>query len=284
MNTSTQRLWKWSLRCYRILLRVYPSEFRKEFGEQLDQLFRDISRDESRRGLWGLAILWARVVPDLAYSAIASRQSYDLGWRFRFRWIVACALGFSLFPFADDALRYVTGFPFYFGEVRIYIPWPPREIFAAVSGLTIALFQSLVVSNEWLERKRWLFFSVGSEVVVSILSRTFPRDPSMSVIVGLTALCGALTGFAQSLALRGRPPQMVLWVTSSSVGAVTVVLMYYGMQPIFTTLIDSGFFLVASFTMQRTVAQAITGLTVGVLTAVPLEWILRTRPRPLYEG
>src|SRR5262245_7812763 len=104
MNSLRQRLWNWSLRCYRLLLRIYPREFRNEFGAQLDQSFRDISRDESRRGLWGLAMLWMRVLPDLAYSAIASRQTNDLGWRFRLRWMVACSLGFVLFPWANDVV------------------------------------------------------------------------------------------------------------------------------------------------------------------------------------
>jgi hypothetical protein len=283
MNSLTQRLWRWSLRCYRSLLRVYPREFRNEFGEQLDQSFRDLARQESRRGWWGVARLWVRVLPDLAYSAIVSRQTNDLGWRFRFRWMVACALGYVLFPWAHDVVRYFLGFPFYLGDVRPYVPsYPPPQVFGAIAVLIIAAFQAVVLSNDSLDRRRWVLFSVGCEVIVSTIAGVgvFSRQPSMAEIIGIGACAATFMGLAQSLALRFRRQQMLAWVTAVAVAQVAMTLFNMGIQPILPTLADSGLFLVSNLTFLRALVQASIGLVGGTITAGPLEWILRTRPRP----
>lgn len=60
---------------YRALLAAYPSEFRDAYGRQMEQAFRDLCREERRRGgVVGLARLWARVVLDLALTAAAQRM------------------------------------------------------------------------------------------------------------------------------------------------------------------------------------------------------------------
>jgi len=251
------------------LLRIYPRDFRGEFGQQLDQSFRDISRDESRRGFFGLAVLWARVLPDLAYSAIASRQTSDLGWQFRFRWVVACGLGFGLYPFPFQAINYLAGFPFYVGGFRIYIPQPPIEAYFAPSCLMLAFLLSRVVSNNSSDRKRWLLFALGSQAALSILTRA-GIDPSLGPILGASVFTAAVIGLAQSLALRGRPPQAALLVVANAISLAIVTLiplpMMLGvgpMPPSFARLI---------------LGWAISGCTVGAITAGPLEWLLRTRP------
>jgi len=272
MNSLRQKLWNWSLRCYRTLLRIYPRDFRGEFGGQLDQSFRDISRDESRRGFLGLAMLWARVLPDLAHSAIASRQTSDLGWQFRLRWVIACGLGFGLYPFPFHVINYFFGFPFYVGRFRVYIPQPPLEVYFAGSCLMLAFLQSRVVSNKSFDRKRWLLFTLASEAVFSILARAGVisiHAPSLAAILGFA---GALIGFAQSLALRGRPLQVGLLLTANAISLAIIVLlplpMVLGIGP-----------MPPSFA-HLTLGWAISGCTLGVITAAPLEWLLRTRPCP----
>ena len=59
---------------YRALLAAYPREFRDEHGREMEQSFRDLCRQEGRRGgVRGLVRLWARVVLDLASTAVAQR-------------------------------------------------------------------------------------------------------------------------------------------------------------------------------------------------------------------
>lgn len=58
-------------RIYRILLFVYPSDFRAEYGHQMSQVFRDRCRDRVRSSGWtGLALLWAATLADLSESAV----------------------------------------------------------------------------------------------------------------------------------------------------------------------------------------------------------------------
>src|SRR5262245_33864795 len=75
MTTGWTGWWQdLSIRCYRCLLRAYPQAFRKEYSEQLDQSFRDLAREQiHNHGIFGLATLWARVLPDLLLTAARHR-------------------------------------------------------------------------------------------------------------------------------------------------------------------------------------------------------------------
>jgi hypothetical protein len=60
---------------YRVLLLAYPKEYRREYGPQMEQAFRDLRREALRRGGGiGLARLWVRVGLDLASSAVVERS------------------------------------------------------------------------------------------------------------------------------------------------------------------------------------------------------------------
>ena len=59
-----------SCRIYRILLAAYPSEFRREYGPSLLQVFRDSSRDATRReGKFATGKFWLAILGDLIVSA-----------------------------------------------------------------------------------------------------------------------------------------------------------------------------------------------------------------------
>jgi hypothetical protein len=63
-----------SERLYRVLLVVYPEEFRNEYGAQLEQTFGDLCREKVERGGFaGLARLWVRTLLDLASTAAVQR-------------------------------------------------------------------------------------------------------------------------------------------------------------------------------------------------------------------
>jgi serine/threonine protein kinase len=58
-----------SVRLYRALLQLYPSDFRHEFGGLMAQCFRDLCREaESRGGPGRILAVWLRLLPDLALS------------------------------------------------------------------------------------------------------------------------------------------------------------------------------------------------------------------------
>ena len=57
-----------SVRLYGWLLVAYPLEFRRVFGEQMVQVFRDCYRSEASSG--SLASFWFRTLSDLAFTAV----------------------------------------------------------------------------------------------------------------------------------------------------------------------------------------------------------------------
>jgi predicted permease len=63
-------------RVFRLLLRLYPAEFRRELGEEMVEFYRDRVRDEwGRRGWLGIASLWGRAAADLLSTGVAERVS-----------------------------------------------------------------------------------------------------------------------------------------------------------------------------------------------------------------
>ena len=58
-------------RVYRAMLRVYPAEHRRAYGDAMAQLFRDRLRRDG--GGIGTARVWASVGPDLVASAFTER-------------------------------------------------------------------------------------------------------------------------------------------------------------------------------------------------------------------
>lgn len=58
-----------SERVYRLLLLAYPSDFRREYGSCMVQLFRDCCRDNTRDSRSGLSRLWLRTLLDLVQTA-----------------------------------------------------------------------------------------------------------------------------------------------------------------------------------------------------------------------
>jgi hypothetical protein len=63
-----------SERVYRVLMRAYPQEVRLRYAEEMVRYFGDLCREEWRsRGPMGVALLWARTLPDLLFTALEER-------------------------------------------------------------------------------------------------------------------------------------------------------------------------------------------------------------------
>jgi hypothetical protein len=72
MHTLSDRL-------YRVLLALYPADFRREYGLQMAQLFRDQRRAMHGQGMVALGLLWWRTLSDVAVTLVieqlASRKA-----------------------------------------------------------------------------------------------------------------------------------------------------------------------------------------------------------------
>ncbi len=61
---------------YRLLLRAYPANFRRDYGRDMEQCFRDACRDACRRhGVLGVVGLWISTLFDLANTAVSEHIS-----------------------------------------------------------------------------------------------------------------------------------------------------------------------------------------------------------------
>jgi hypothetical protein len=108
---------------YRALLSVYPKEFRDAYGREMEQTFRDLCREERRRGgVAGLVRLWARVVRDLASTAVVERvEERKLGRNGevevnerRLAWAGLALLAAPLFFVVASLLKYELGIGYLF--------------------------------------------------------------------------------------------------------------------------------------------------------------------------
>ena len=68
-------------RVYEALLVAYPKEFRRVYGPQMAQVFKDLCREERRGGAFGITRLWVRTLLDLGASAFVER-SKAMRWKF----------------------------------------------------------------------------------------------------------------------------------------------------------------------------------------------------------
>ena len=62
----------WGERVYRLLLRLYPQDFRAQYGRAMQDFHRDRVAEARRQGT-SMSALWARTVIDVASSALAER-------------------------------------------------------------------------------------------------------------------------------------------------------------------------------------------------------------------
>src|SRR5689334_4019653 len=58
---------------YRVLLRAYPREFRRQYGDDMIEMFRDQHRAEAERGAGSVIALWAHVVVDALRNGLPER-------------------------------------------------------------------------------------------------------------------------------------------------------------------------------------------------------------------
>lgn len=122
---------------YRVLLRVYPEEFRDDYGWQMEQAFRDLCREERRRGgAVGLVRLWVRVGLDLASTALAERIAEHKRTRNgevevnerRLAWAGLALLSAPLFFVAASLFKYGLAIGFLFDPLDKTLMSDPQRL------------------------------------------------------------------------------------------------------------------------------------------------------------
>jgi hypothetical protein len=61
---------------YRALTRAYPEAVRRRYGDEMVRYFADLCLEERlSRGSVGVALLWARTLPELIFTALKERSA-----------------------------------------------------------------------------------------------------------------------------------------------------------------------------------------------------------------
>jgi len=193
-----------SERVYRTLLKMYPRDFRREYGSQMEQAFRDLCRKQRGTGeRSGLAKLWASTILDLASSVIVQRSGLgrirekEMVLRdYRMAGLGVALLLAPLYFVSASLLKYGLGVGFLFDPLEFLLSEPGRRyVFNLVSpvvflgglGLALALNaysvlrlnvgreEGAVVSTVRLEVKllNLAVIAVGSLLVVTLLGYVF---------------------------------------------------------------------------------------------------------------
>jgi hypothetical protein len=279
-----------SMRCYRGLLRAYPQAFLREFEDLMLQAFGDLAHRAVRtKGIWGLFMLWLRTLPDLISSAFGQRFRTTAEWSFRFRWIVACTAPIAL------AAIWIFGPSFFIFQFKLWLRMlphhpplaervvmsrtPPQVIFTnprllldtALMGLFFGLFQSLAPRWNRSRRAAWMIATAFGVVFAAGILLLVPFVASYLRVTihpwrlilehhpglyygGSAAMCVSIMGMLQTLVLARRNPRALVWIPASAVGVF-----------------------VCSVVAVFTPALPFAGLVYGLLTVLPLEWILQPR-------
>jgi hypothetical protein len=140
-----------SERVYRVLLKAYPKQFRREYGPQMEQAFRELYREQRERcGKGGIFILWTRAISDLVATALAERiRTNDEEVMMQDRRLAFIGLLLLLAPLyfvSASLLKYGLGVGLLFDPLEAFLSVAERrDVFNEVSpvvflgGLGVAL-------------------------------------------------------------------------------------------------------------------------------------------------
>lgn len=198
----------YSEQVYRVLLLAYPKEYRREYGPQMEQAFRDLRREALRRGGGiGLARLWVRVGLDLASSAVVERSRAE-GKEITVRDYKLAGAGFvlllaPLYFVSASLLKYGLGVGFLFDPLEFFLSEPGRRyVFNLVSPVVFlgGLLLALVLNGR-------SFVRVGvsrEDGAIVGTARLEMKLANVVVAVVSLALLGTLVGylFVENFAYR----------------------------------------------------------------------------------
>jgi len=280
----------WSVALYRFMMQAYPAEFRNEFGESVDQAFRDNLRESFRtRGHLGLALLWFHVIPDFLFSAgelLLARAGDFLKWRFRLQWVIACSLGFGLVR----CVALMIGREFYtelegYGVLGITLG---TALKMTIVMCGVGILQAWVLAGRCFRKKAWVLYGLAGAVLAAVvlqpvllaaapvqvrllqligesLATGLLRTVAVSLVTGAfpMLILGAFAGAMQSAAIRSDAITRYRWMRASAAGY-------------FLSAIAGGFVIPYPYesVLQLVVDAVVAGTVLGLVTSGPLERIL----------
>ena len=203
-------------RVYSALLRLYPREFREEFGDALLEAFSELYQRAGHRPVQ----FWLALLSDLAHSI--GREWLD-NWRsakgqFALSWVLACASGAVVTGAVGSALSWTFAYLYHpYLEGLIFPAWGYGALLGCGLGTAqlVALHRRLRLSYWWVVASA-ACAALGLEVAV-LLART-----GGPVWYGL--VLGCFVGAGQWIVLRRTTKEAARWVAASLVAVPVGIL------------------------------------------------------------
>jgi hypothetical protein len=193
---------------FRLLLRLYPRGFRREYGDQIVEAFREMRRAEGRTAIG----FWRFVLADVCRSAL--RQQLEAcrtgARRIVLEWIAACALGVLFTSLLANALAWSFSYLYHpYLEGRSVPAWA----YGALLGLGLGLAQSVALGRRVRLGLAWMATNaaaaaIGLQIAVAVAD--------VAGWLGTGVALGSLVGSGQWLVLRTRVRSAGWWVLGST--------------------------------------------------------------------
>jgi hypothetical protein len=203
-------------RLYSALLRVYPTSFRREYGDRMLEVFRQLHGDY--RG--SRVTFWLFVLADICRSAFSVQTDACRSGvrRFALEWTGACACGAVVVALVANGLT--SGFSYVYHPYLERVTLPPWS-YGALLGIALGAVQSAVLHRRFHLGIVWLVASavgaaLGLEAAIAIAKIAGPGAYGI--------VLGGVVGGAQWAVLRTRVRQAAWWVLTSTVALSVAVL------------------------------------------------------------
>jgi hypothetical protein len=263
---------------YIFLLRLYPATFRRQYGEEMLQVFRALSQDDNRSPFRFAGFILHDVCQSLIREHI---DTWVSGMRQpAFHWIVACSLGTLasggavwIFIATVNALFPPRLTPD--GFVHIVATNLPTSVYGTLIGLVIGSGQALALRGYVRRSVLWIAgtaFSGGAGFPLGFVVANWIGIRLFGYFAGVI-LIGALLGLTQTLLLKSDNRSSTRWVFWNALAFPVGIAVAAACQSVVRADPTTWRGLFLAWALYPT----FIGIVIGILTVRPLTTLLQRR-------
>lgn len=203
-------------RVYSLLLRLYPASFRREYGAEMLEAFRQLHTAQPGRS----TEFWRFIAIDVCRSAVSAQtDAFRSGpRRFALEWTCTCALGAIMTALLANALT--SSFRYLYHPYLEGVALPAWS-YGALLGIGLGAAQNLVVNRRLRLGIRWI---VGSAVGTAIGLEAAIATAKIAGPLGYGIVLGGVVGGAEWAVLRTHTRHAAWWALGSVVALSTAML------------------------------------------------------------